>query len=246
MSDSWEDQLDDQPIAVAEGAYANDQDDDVLDSWEDELEDESADTKVSTVAPPKKKKPLAQAIEERKQAEEKKRQEIAEKKAQMEAELMEDPLERKKRLEQAVREADMQHATDLFSGVTLSSADAAAAAAGALDSKQSIDSMHPTSKEDFEQFADLIVQKVASCSAKPSVYAQFLDTLYRNLALNLDPIAIRKLSSTLNTLANDKQRQEKDKGKKKSTAKSQLKVSADPFGASEALYDRDDDYDDFM
>ena len=185
---------------------------------------------------PKKKKPLEQIIEERKQ------QQLAEKQRklqlQKERELQEneDPLERKRRLEQAVLESD------LAGGVSITAATAPPATntADGLDRKTA-----PANKAEWEKYASQMAKKVNSFGAKPTMQLAFCEKLFHELAQPLDYTDIRKLSSMLSTLSNEKQRAEKDKKSGKSSKnKAQVKVMANDI--PETFDDYGDDYDDFM
>lgn len=115
--DSWEDFDDEEPVAVAQGAYDEGNgfgDDDIKDSWDDDGDDEKTATPTTNQAPSKKKRSLQQILKEREAQEAQKLKEMAEKKAQMEKESLETEFERKARLAQAVRDADYQNAVALL------------------------------------------------------------------------------------------------------------------------------------
>lgn len=182
------------------------QESDDLGAWDDDL-DENGDEVVQEPVKPavelKKKKPLAQAIAERKAADELKQQElVAKKKLELEQQQLEDPLERKRRAEQMSREADMQHAMDLFAVTSVSSA--AAVVQDTKPAAYSLDSAQPKTKPELEQFANELTKKVLAQSLKSSLLVPFLEKLFRDLADPLDPLDMRKLSSILNAVANDK------------------------------------------
>jgi translation initiation factor 3 subunit J len=250
MADSWEDYEAEETIAVAQGAYVHDEgadDEDVKDSWDIDDDDENEENQQQTNAPIKKKRTLQQAIEERKQAEEKKKQELLERRAKEQAETEEDPAERRRRLAQLERDADMENTVDLFSGVTVTASTAALAASTAAKGAVSLDTMQPKTKQELEDYATALNKKIQGWKLKSSLMTSFLDTFFREVVDGLDYADIRKLSSSLSTIANEKQRLEKERksGGKKSGKKAQVKVSVEEPAAA-ATYDNYADYDDFM
>lgn len=77
----------------------------------------------------------------------------------------------------------------------------------------------------------------------------FLENLVRELCLPMKDVDVRKISSTLTALANEKQRQQREaakpkkKGKEKPTLQGNQKTAGRP---DTAAYDNFDDFDDFM
>jgi hypothetical protein len=119
--ESWEDFDDDEPVAVAQGAFEDDGfgDGDLKESWDDDDEADTNDgVKANGSAPAKKKRTVQQAIKEREALEAAKAAELAAKKAdqQQQQEPLETEFERKARLAQTVRDADFQNALALLGG----------------------------------------------------------------------------------------------------------------------------------
>jgi hypothetical protein len=81
-----------------------------------------------------------------------------------------------------------------------------------------LDSAQPKTKEELEKYATVLSEKILGFKAKASLYLPFLEKLFKDLVDPLDFSDIRKVSSTLATVSNEKQRTEKDKklGKKNS------------------------------
>lgn len=97
----------------------------------------------------------------------------------------------------------------------------------------------------------LDIRSYRFASKKTSLHYAFLEKLFRELAEPLDFSDIRRLSSVLSTLSNEKQRAEKDKkaGGKKPNKKAQVKVASfdDPAATASSIdYNNDAEYDDFM
>jgi len=213
-----------------------DDDEDIRDNWDDddaEKEEKPTDGAGSTaVQVPKKKRPLKERLlekEERvkKELEEKRKREETNKKTMTPKELHEENKRRQKEQE----EADLALAIDAF-GLTRNDR-----APGVIDG------FEPSTKEEFEKFSEMLSSKITKFEKSPH-YEPFLESLYQKLALGLEAESIRKLSSMLTTLQNEKVKQTKGtKGKKKSQ-KASLVVGKDTEVVKEddAIYDEFDDY----
>ncbi|GFU30379.1 eukaryotic translation initiation factor 3 subunit J-A [Nephila pilipes] len=215
------------PILHTDRWEGEDEDDDVKDNWDDEDEDKEEKTEQNIVAvQPKKKKNLAQIIAEK---EEKRRKELEEKmKMQLETENKDlTPQERlayKLKQQKLQEEADLQLAKETF---------------GVTDTVTSIDQMHPTSKEDFESFRKLLVDKITQSESSPH-FPSFLEDLCRDLCINVSPDDIKKVTAALNALANEKVKAQKAKAGKKKSKKASLKIGRDDF----TIIDYADEYED--
>jgi len=93
-------------------------------------------------------------------------------------------LRRKKMIEQAVQEADLDNARDLFGESSLSSRrqDSSMGSRG-FQSDESIDSSLPDSKAEFDHLASMIIEKVSSFKSNKNFDA-FVDTLVNGLIKN--------------------------------------------------------------
>ncbi|CAD5111103.1 DgyrCDS448 [Dimorphilus gyrociliatus] len=180
--------------------WEGEDEDDAADNWEDLDEDEQKAAeekkKLETV---KKKKSLKDKIAEKEEKLKKEREERIKAKEQMEKELTAE--ERQKRVE----ESDFELAKNML---------------GVNDAKpvgDGIESMQPKSKSDFEEFANALSKKICQFETNP-FYATFLESLFRNLTVNIESDSIKKLGTCLTVLATEKSKQEKPaKGKKKKT-----------------------------
>ncbi|CAK9807929.1 Eukaryotic translation initiation factor 3 subunit J [Anthophora plagiata] len=210
-----------------------DEDEDVKDSWED-VEEEKKDVEKPAEAPkakPKPKKALAERIEER----EKKAREEAERKVKEKEEAL-TPEER--RVEQLKRqrlqeEADLRLAMETF-GV-------------AEESALSLDTTVPNTKEEFEQYGNVLVQKL-NLLAKNSEFPLFAEEIIKSVALNLSSTYLKKVKTMVDNLLIEKQKIEKGEKAKKSKGKgkAKLKIEGDNTLLSEYGDYVYDDYDDFM
>lgn len=81
-------------------------------------------------------------------------------------------------------------------------------------------SAQPRTKEDFVQFSNDIIEFIIKRHQSKPLYGAFLEHHVRELAEPLRDVEIRKVASSLTTLANEKQREQRDKasGKKKPKA----------------------------
>ncbi|ORY49820.1 translation initiation factor eIF3 subunit [Rhizoclosmatium globosum] len=232
------------PPVVATGAGQWDDEDaddnkNVQDDWDasdDDSESKPATTAATgtgagkVVAPPKKKKGLKEAIAQRKAEEERKALEAAEQKEEEDAANYESPEDRKKREEESMREADLQNARDLFGGVA--------------EPESFIDTMKPKTKEEFEKYEKQLVEKISK-HEKALAYSQFVENLTRDLCVSLAVDDIKRISSALTVLANEKQKAAKPVAGKKGAKGKPAPVLAKTAssGVDTTNYD---DFDDFM
>jgi translation initiation factor 3 subunit J len=97
----------------------------------------------------------------------------------------------------------------------------------------SLISFQPRTKDDFNELSSRIIEFIVKRHQNKPLYASFVEDHVRELAMPLKDVEVRKAASGLTTLANEKQKEQRDKasGKKKtkSTTKPALgaaKVSA--------------------
>ncbi|KAG8183028.1 hypothetical protein JTE90_015659 [Oedothorax gibbosus] len=216
------------PILHTDRWEGEDEDDDVKDNWDDEEAEEKEKPEQNMVAmQPKKKKPLAQIIAEK---EEKRRKELEEKQRLQKEQQNKDltPQERlanKLKQQKLQEEADLQLAKETF---------------GVIDAVQTIDQMKPSSKEDFDNFKKALVEKIQQSEESPH-FVSFLEDLFRDICLNVSPEDIKKVTSSLTALANEKTKVLKAKaGKKKSKKGPSLNTRQDDL----AIIDYGDEFDD--
>lgn len=212
---------------------------DVLDSWdaddsevEREKEKKAAEAKAKAAAAAaanKKPKGLRIASHVADRARQQAELEEAAKLRQGETEA-----ERRDRLRRTEQEADLQHAADMFGDAGLSagsgirkSGSALKASAVALDDKDpsktvdlgSLPLLNPVTKAQFDKLLQTL-GPILSAHAHKGPYVLFAQELVRELCKGLPSDQIKKVNSSLTTLANDKLREEKaaEKGGKKTKA----------------------------
>ncbi|KAK4100899.1 translation initiation factor eIF3 subunit [Parathielavia hyrcaniae] len=245
------------------------EDSDVLESW-DAAEDSDVEREKAKKAAEAKAKAEAEAAANKKS----KAQRIAERQAERaKAKLEGDEddsddeteAQKRERLRRTEKEADLKHAEDLFAGVGANLGGRKATLAGsavpvdASDPTKTVDLsdlplFNPANKAQFENLRN-VMGPILSNSAKKPHYTAFLQDFVKQLAKDLPSDQIKKVTSSLTALGNEKMKEEKaaDKGGKKSKAaktKASLAGVARGGGVADGLQTYDDDAgfgdDDFM
>jgi len=240
---TWDEEDFEPNPAVANHWEGEDEDDDdIKDNWDDDDEEEKKEV-VSVPKPePKKKKTIAEKIREKEEKQKQEKLARLEEIKKMEEEnrelTPEEQMEEKLRRQRLQEEADLEIAKDAF-GIT---------DAPVVPGQKTIDNFAPINKEEFLELSNMIVQKFNKLEVNTD-YLFFLETLVRDCCAGLDADDIKKITSTLNSLVNEKQKLAKvGKGKKK-TAGASKKTLATGKGVKDDM-DFDDGYynefDDFM
>lgn len=136
--------------------------------------------------------------------------------------------DRRARIRAEEKDADLDHAADLFGEVGInpnrkpvapSSAVPTGSTGGNTVNIGALPLWTPTTKPQFEQLRNTIAPLIAA-NSKKAHYAPFLQDFVKALAAELPSDQIKKVSSSLTTLSNEKLKAEKaaDKGGKKSKA----------------------------
>ncbi|KAI9789753.1 MAG: Translation initiation factor 3 subunit J component [Peltula sp. TS41687] len=231
------------------------EDSDVVESWDaaDDSEEEAEKAKQAAAAKAKadaeaaaNKKSKAQRIAEhqaaRKQAEETESDEETSSEE-------EDEAARRERLRKTEQDADLKHAEDLFGEVGISSQRSAAAPKSVVVVTQdprnpehaidlsSLPIFKPATKAGFDGLRD-ILGPLLTANAKKAHYSGFLTEFAKQLAKDLPSGEIKKISSALATLSNEKMKEEKaaEKGGKKTKA---AKTKASLVATRDASYKAD-------
>lgn len=203
----------------------------MLDSW-DAAEDSEVEREKAKVAAEKAKA----AAEAEKAAKKSKAQRIAERKAEHERRLAEEDSdesseeesERRERLRRTEQESDLRHAEDLFGNIGISNRKATTPAnAVVIDAKNptatvdltKLPLFDPKTKLQFENLRDTLIPIIGN-NSKKAHYVIFLQEFAKQLAKDLPSDQIKKISSSLTALGNEKMKEEKlaEKGGKKSKA----------------------------
>lgn len=100
-------------------------------------------------------------------------------------------------------------------------------------------SFQPRTKEDFQKLSDRIIEFIMKRHQDKPLYPIFIEHHARSLAMPLKDVEVRKVASGLTTLANEKQKEQRDKvsGKKKPKAASKPGLSGTkPSSKYESLF----------
>lgn len=153
----------------------------------------------------------------------------------------EDALAEKLRLRKLQEDADFENAQGLF--------DMSRPKKAAVPSDATLDAFVARTADDGEQLADRMAQKLLQFENTP-FYVAMLKSLVKHASANLSADDVKELSTSVQVLANDKLKAERErqKGKKKPTAASKKASLAQSHNPA---FDNTDDYgeygdDDFM
>ncbi|ETW83318.1 hypothetical protein HETIRDRAFT_474472 [Heterobasidion irregulare TC 32-1] len=223
----------------------DEEDDAPVSDWEQSSDEEEKPQPTASVAPPKKKGTLKAKLAEKEAAKAAVRASVDDDLYDEDAVL--DPREKARLDRERELAADLNNAVDLFG----------AAALGGTSNKDldALISFNPRTKDDFEKLSHNIIEFIVKRYQDKPLYAAFVEHHVRELAMPLRDVEVRKAASGLTTLANEKQKEQRDKasGKKKpkATAKPALGASKvsnkhDTNTYEEALDDFGSNGDDFM
>lgn len=167
--------------------------------------------------------------------------------------------ERRERLRRTEKDADLQHAADLFSDIDMNRNRGAPKAVVVTDSSDPTNSIDlssmalfkPTTKDQFARLSEVLLPLLTPHSKKPQ-YALWAQDFSRKLVKELPSSEIKKIASALTTASNEKMREERaaDKGNKKTkAAKTKVSLVASRDNQIDSASYGDDDGlgdDDFM
>ena len=141
-------------------------------------------------------------------------------------------LAEKMRLQKLTEENDLKIAQDMFG------ADAVGAVGG-------IDAMNPQTKEEFDDFSKVVLDKITSLEASEH-FQDFAEEFVRNLCMSLNVQTLKKCKTHVEAFHSAKLKEEKaatGKGKKGKNPLKSLKMDRD---STTNYYDGYNDMDDFM
>ncbi|KAI0255027.1 translation initiation factor eIF3 subunit [Lactifluus subvellereus] len=255
MSD-WEGSEDGSPVrpipikapATKSKWEGEDEDDDgPVSDWEASSDEEESAPAAAPVAPPKKKGTLKQKIAEKEAARQALRAAEGDSPVEYDEDAVLDPRAKARLEKERELESDLHHATELFGSATVK---------GSSDADlDKILKSTPKTKEDFIALSDAIIAHVVKQHQDKPLYATFVEHHVRALAAPLRDVDVRKAATGLTTLANEKQREQRDKasGKKRPKATGKPVLGASKLGNKldttvydEALDDFGTNPDDFM
>jgi len=245
MADNWDDEDFEPEVGGANNAGkvtdkwdGEDEDDDnVKDDWDAESEEDKPKEESTATQPVKvkKKKTLAQKIAEKEEAAElAKLEKLQAEHDALEAQTPEAKLAEKMRLQKLEEEGSRKMAQELF-GVS-------EAPAGAIDG------MQPDTKEDFDKFAQLVLDKFATLEASDH-YQDFAENFVKNLCMTLNVPTLKKVKGHAEAFHSTKLKEQKAsaaKGKASKPSKGNLRMDTNKSILSGGIHDGFDDMDDFM
>ena len=251
---SWDDEESDStppsspPVAAVarRGKFDDeeDEDSDVLESWDAAEDSEAEREKAKKAAEAKAKaeaaakashKSKSQRIEERRQENMRKKLEEEEEES---GEEDEDEAEKRARLRESEKASDLKNAEDLFAGIGVSDKRSApkpvtVQEGPGSDPNSTIDLsslklFNPTTASQFAALRDTLVPLMNANEKKPQ-YALFLQEFTKQIVRDLNSEQVKKISSGLTTISNEKMKEEKAAekgGKKTKAAKTKATLSA--------------------
>ncbi|KAH9972199.1 eukaryotic translation initiation factor 3 subunit J, partial [Lactifluus volemus] len=237
------------PVTKNKWDGEDEDDDEPVSDWEASSDEEkSAAPVAASVAPPKKKGTLKQKLAEKEAARQAMRAAGGDDSpVDYDEDAVLDPRTKARLEKERELESDLRNATELFGSTTIK---------GSSDANlDKILKSTPKTKEDFIALSDAIIAHVVKQHQDKPLYASFVEHHARALAAPLRDVEIRKAASGLTTLANEKQREQRDKasGKKKPKSAGKPVLGASKLGnkLDTAVYDEAlDDFgtnpDDFM
>ncbi|KAL0820141.1 hypothetical protein ABMA28_006075 [Loxostege sticticalis] len=210
----------------------------VKDSWEDEEEEKKDEEKKEAAPVPvatKPKKKIHDKIAERERLEREKAERLTTPE-KVEELTPEEKLAEKLRQQKLQEESDLRLAMETF-GVT-------------GDAVGKLDSFHPTTKEEFTEFSEMLSRKINIYKAREE-FPPFVDELVRSILVQMSSADIKRIKMSVDNLYIEKQKAEKnEKAKKPTKGKGKAKLKVEGDNAHLNQYDNygnfDDDYDDFM
>ncbi|KAK5112981.1 hypothetical protein LTR62_003803 [Meristemomyces frigidus] len=230
------------PAVVRRGRFDDEEEPEVLDDWEEDEDSEVEREKAKKAAKAKAdaeaaakaaKKPRAQIIEEKIEANRRKKESLLE----VDSDEEETEAERLARARAHEKEADLAVSADLFGGAGGINPNRAAKPVTVLSSStdpgsavdlSSLPLFNPQTPQQFHTLRETLIPLLTANSKKPG-YALFMPEFAKQLCRDLNSEQVRKVGALLNTLGNEKMKEEKasDKGGKKSKAqKTKVSLSA--------------------
>jgi len=184
-----------------------DEEQEVVSDWEESSEEEVE--RKPAPAPPKKKGTLKAKLAEKEAEKAAKKNEDDDSDYDSDAVL--NPRDKAKQDKERELKADMSNAADLLG----------AAAYGGTSSSEldSLISFQPRTKEDFQTLSDRIIEFITKRHESKPLYHTFVEHHARALSAPLKDVEVRKVASGLTTLANEKQKEQRDRASNKKKPK---------------------------
>jgi len=183
--------------------------------WEQSSDEEEEKPSTTTTAAPIKKKGTLKAKIAEKEAAKAAKKAAEEDSDEYDEDHVLDPREKARLDREREVKADLENAHALFG----------AAAIGGTSSSEldSIVSANPRTKEEFQELSRKIIEFIIQRHQNKPLYASFVEHHVRELAAPLKDVEVRKAASGLTTLANEKQKEQREKTSGKKKPKSAIK-----------------------
>ncbi|KAN0093010.1 eukaryotic translation initiation factor 3 subunit J [Tylopilus felleus] len=180
--------------------------------WEESSEEEETKPTPAPVAPPKKKGTIKAKLAEKEAA---KAARAANDDVTYDEDAVLDPREKARRDKEREISADLENTASLFGATSLGGS-----SSNELDALLSAD---PRTKEDFQALSAQIIEIIINRHQNKPLYPSFVEYHVRQLAEPLRDVEVRKAASGLTTLANEKQKEQREKASGKKKPKSVVK-----------------------
>lgn len=240
MADNWDDDdFEPEPkvttaVKASDKWDGEDEDDDVKDEWDADSDDEEKEADADKVVKVKKKKTLAQKIAEKEEAAELAKLEKLQQ--DEEAKSMETPeakLAEKLRLQKQIEDNDFKLAQEMM-GVEIQ--------AGVIDS------MNPTTIEEFTSLSEAVIEKFSSLESSEH-FQDFAENFVKTLCMSMTVSTLKKVKGHVEAFHSTKLKEDKaiaakaKKGKPATKATLKFDTGKSLLSGADAGYD---DMDDFM
>jgi len=223
---------------VADKWDGEDEDDEIKDNW-DEEEEEDVDGELK-----------AEEKAEAKAASKKKLSDKIKEKEELQRKIQEDM---KKKSEESKERTELRPEVQMGDGPTKPDLELPENALGVSNNVAGIDTISPTTRDDFTEFEKRLKNKLAPFENSIH-YPSLLESLFRDLCLSLEVDDLKKINSSITVLLSEKQKQEKQQlkgGKKKKKGvtpaggfKAKMKDDLADYGEFDGGYTQD--YEDFI
>ncbi|KAI6380310.1 Translation initiation factor 3 subunit J component [Pyricularia grisea] len=235
-------------------------DSDVLDSW-DAAEDSEVEREKAKKAAEAKAKAEAEAAAKKKSKAARINEHKQRRKEAADSDESDDETEaqRRERLRRTEKEADLAHAEDLFGDIGVPSGRKVKAASTSVSIDPSDPSktvelsdlpiFNPKTKTQFEDMRQALIPLITASSGRKPHYNNFMEEFVRQLCTDMPSENIKKISSKLTALSNEKMKQEKAAAgtKKTKAAKTKTSLVANRAGVTDTnSYEDTFGDDDFM
>lgn len=245
MADNWDDDdFEPEPKVAPATVKVSDKwdgededDDDIKDDWDADSEEEDKSKESEPVVKVKKKKTLAQKIAEKEEAAEQERlEQLAQEEEAQAMNTPEGKLAEKMRLQKLAEDNDLELLQELVGS-------------GASKKGGVIDCMEPSTKEEFDKFSEVVLEKFSGLESSDQ-YQDFAENFVKNLCMSMTVPTLKKVKGHVEAFHSTKLKEDKANAarakKGKPSTKTSLKFDTKSSLLSGGVDAGFDDMDDFM